>query len=113
MQTQFDDNATEMTWKKLAHANRMVPVPFKLALNGSDVPLYCDEIIRVMPQKRIVAMGRWGDHLVVAKLFFERSSAKRHVQREAVGIKALSECRIPTPKLLYQGSADGGRIQVL
>ncbi|MHB1948775.1 MAG: lipopolysaccharide kinase InaA family protein [Gammaproteobacteria bacterium] len=102
-----------LTWDDLKQADRNLPVPFQLVLTGNDEPVICEEIIRILPGKRLVAFGFWGKKLVVAKLFFERGSAKRHLKREIEGVESLLASAIPTPKLLWQGSSQKNKIQVL
>ena len=108
-----NDTRQEITWHKLIHANRMIPVPFQLTLAEQDYPVYCDEVVRIIPGKRLVAFGTWDDKPIVAKLFFEPANAKRHAIRELLGIEALVTAHIPTPKLLYRGTVQKKRVQVL
>jgi hypothetical protein len=61
-----------LSWSHLRHANRASLEPFQLALAESDDVLFCKDIVRVIPGKRIVAFGTWGDKPVVAKLFYQR-----------------------------------------
>lgn len=102
-----------MSWEELRLADRNIPVPFQIDLSGSDEPLICEEVVRILPGKRLVAFGFWGKKIIVAKLFFERGSAKRHVKREIEGIESLLASETPTPKLLWQGAAQKNKIQVL
>lgn len=103
----------EVTWNILKKSNRDIPIPFSLKLHENDKPLYCDKLIRVIPGKRIVVFGRWDNKPVVAKLFFERSKAKKHLIRDIAGIKALDAVNIPTPKLYFQGTDYKKRIHIL
>lgn len=104
--------AEEIAWKKLSKANRAIPVPFNLKLKDSDDILCCMEVVRVIPGKRLVAFGTWGEKPVVAKLFYDRRSAARKAQRDLQGVEALSTNGVPTPKLYYKGSAQN-RIHIL
>ncbi|HEX2549146.1 MAG TPA: hypothetical protein VHM20_04900, partial [Gammaproteobacteria bacterium] len=83
------------------------------SLKESDTPLYCDEVIRLLPGKRMVAFGSFGSKKVVIKFFYERGSAKKDAKRDADGILALMESNVPTPKLLYQGQEDKKRIYII
>lgn len=103
----------EITWKKLFQANRLVQVPFKITLDDNGEVLICEKIVRIVPKKRLVAFGQWGEKLVVAKLFYERGKAKQHLKREVAGIDSLVISGIPTPQLLFQGAFQNERIQVL
>lgn len=87
--------------------------PTEWTLQDSEIPLYCEEVVRMIPNKRLVAFGEWGNQKVVIKLFFEKGEAKKDAVRDATGVLALMECNVPTPKLLYQGSEDKKRIYIL
>jgi tRNA A-37 threonylcarbamoyl transferase component Bud32 len=103
----------ELSWTHLRQANRATLTPFQLALTDSDVPLICKEIIRVVPGKRVVATGTWGNKAVIAKLFYESRHAARHANRDAKGIEALATNGVLTPTLYYQGTSVDKRIHVL
>ena len=114
MNEQHMQNALpSITWSQLRKAGRTLPVPFQLLLKDSDIPLICEEVVRVIPSKRLVMFGLWDDQPVVAKLFIEYRNAKRHLKRDVDGIDALIESNIPTPALLYKGVAREKRIHVL
>ncbi len=103
----------ELAWKALVRADSVKLGPFQLSLSDTTVPFYCNEIIRIIPGKRLVASGRWGDKEVVAKLFYERGKAKHHVKRDVLGIDELIQVNIPTPHIFYQGVATNKRIHVI
>lgn len=103
----------EMTWNILRHATRSVPVPFQLTLKEGEDPVICEEIVRLIPGKRVVAFGTWKDKPVVAKLFYEKGRAKKHFLRETTGIDALIASGTPTPELLWKGCLQRRRIYVL
>jgi tRNA A-37 threonylcarbamoyl transferase component Bud32 len=108
------DSSELLTWKKLHRFDAVIPVPFQLTLTDSKTPLQCNEIIRIIPKKRLVAFGLWNNKPVVAKLFYERRKrAKYHCEQDVQGINALMAANIPTPKLFYHGTSDNQRIQVL
>jgi tRNA A-37 threonylcarbamoyl transferase component Bud32 len=102
-----------MSWKILKKAARAIPTPFELQLHEQEEPLICEKVIRIIPRKRIVVFGTWKNQFVVAKLFFERSKAKKHSKRDVTGINALSAVNIPTPALLFDGTDKAKRIHVL
>ena len=89
----------------LRSAGRALKVPFHLHLrcNGRLTELVCTRVMRVLPGKRLVCLGEWNDHQVVAKIFLESSCAKRHCAREENGVRALREASIKTPDLLFKG----------
>jgi len=114
----MDNNNTSqviqnLSWSHLRQANRASLEPFQLALAESDDVLFCHEIVRVIPGKRVVAFGTWGGKPVVAKLFYQRGRAQRHIKREYAGINALLEGGVLTPALYYHGTSKDRRVHVL
>jgi tRNA A-37 threonylcarbamoyl transferase component Bud32 len=103
----------ELTWKTLKIAGRAIPSAFQLKLEGTETILHCDEVVRLVPGRRLVAFGTWGDHPVVAKIFFASGKTKRHLEREAAGIKLLKEAGVPSPSILWQGSAEKNKIKII
>jgi tRNA A-37 threonylcarbamoyl transferase component Bud32 len=85
---------------------------FHLILSDHQV-LFCDQVARVMPGKRMVVFGRWQDKQIVAKLFFDPKASKRHCESDVVGVKLLSKNKIPTPALFYEGHSKDNLIHVL
>ncbi len=103
----------ELALKTLVRADSVKLKPFQLALQDVPERLDCHEMIRIIPGKRLVAMGTWGGKEVVAKLFYGRGKAKRHLERDVAGIDALMQANVPTPRILYKGSALSQRIQIV
>lgn len=102
----------QLNWEDLYYAKHRVSTPFQLVLdNGGQ--LICEEILRFLPGKRLVAFGVWEERAVAIKLFFERGKVKRHIERELNGIKILNVTKTPTPKLLYHTSCRQQKIQIL
>lgn len=100
-------------------ALKVLEAPDSLALtvtlnDGSVLDL--QTAVRVVPQKRVVALGEWNHQSVYAKLFMGES-AKRHAKRDADGVKALQAAKIATPALLFEGAItaqeDCDTVQVL
>lgn len=106
-------SALELSSKELREIGRTVPLPFQLRLIDSKDLLFCEQVLRIIPQRRMVAFGTWGNKKIVAKLFFDPQKAKQHIERDLKGIQELMNANIPTPKLYYQGSSDNNNIQVL
>lgn len=102
----------ELSRKILAKATYDFASPFLLKLAHHEEPLICDEVLRIIPGKRLVFFGRWNDREVVGKIFFGRS-AKQHFQREQQGIDALLHAKIPTPPLLHSDTNQDKSIHVL
>lgn len=89
----------EINWNKLLHTTLATPVPFLLPLREQDPPIYCEQIIRSVPKKRLVVFGTWNEQPVVAKIFYD-SHAKSHSEYELEGVELLVSCGIPTPRVL-------------
>lgn len=66
--------------------------------------LVISEIVRVVPNKRLVCKAVWNHTNVYAKLFIG-ANAKRYAQRDKQGVQALVKADIATPDLLFAGNA--------
>lgn len=102
-----------MTWKTLYRADRTIKTPFQIVLADHNEVLSCEEVIRIVPRKRLLAFGKWGGKEVAVKLFYENRNAKRDAERDAFGIESLMQTNVPTAQLLYKGNIDKGRIYIL
>lgn len=69
-------------------------------------PFEVRNIIRHVPQRRLVCSGVWNGRPVVAKLF-EGAKAARDATRDAAGIRAFLQAGIAAPALLMQGELPG------
>lgn len=78
---------------------------FDVVLQDSSNNLQVLEVVRRVPNKRLVCKGVWSKQSVYAKLFISKD-AKRHAARDQQGVRYLAEANIATPVLLYSGSAD-------
>ena len=87
-------------------------VPYELTLEGGDT-LMLHDIIRIIPHRRLVAIGEWQHQTVIAKLFFDKRRALKDIARETTGIRNLEQAHIPTPKLYYEGNCYHDRCGVL
>lgn len=85
---------------------------FRLALQGAP-ELTCEEIVRHIPDRRLVCRGVWNGQAVFAKLFFG-NEAQRYAARDARGVRALMAAQIATPALLHAGDigGDAGRVLI-
>lgn len=99
-------------WEDLQSTKFSFDAPFRLQL-VDDQTFTAEEVIRVLPKRRIVAFGTWQDKPVVAKLFFDPKHAKRHMEREVAGVKSLRENKIPAPSLYHKTVSEDGRVYVL
>lgn len=97
----------------LHSAGRDLQLPATLRVSfeksGEDQPLLLLSVLRVLPRRRLVALARWHDRTVVAKLFFARSRWQQHLLRERHGITNMVAAGIATPALVDVGTCvDGG-----
>src|SRR5262245_21542850 len=101
-----------LTWADLNAVNFAFNKPFCFRLSDNQV-FYSEQVIRLIPKRRIVAYGTWHDKKVVVKLFFDAKHAKRHMENDITGIKSLQKNKIPTQELLYEGVTNDRRVYVL
>lgn len=98
--------------RTLLSSGRALPLPAVLhwlSGSGETQTLELLSAFRVLPEKRIVALGNWKGQLVVAKLFFARGRWEQHLERETNGIASVVAADIATPRLLATGvSTDNG-----
>ena len=91
----------------LVRLGRDVEVPFSVALDGE--PCRVNRIFRLLPGRRLTALGRWRGRDLVVKLFLG-SGAARYCARERRGVERLAASGTPTPELLGDAvAAPGGR----
>lgn len=98
--------------QQLRRAGRSIATPFQLQLTDCNEPLICEQVVRILPKKRLVVFGALGNKKVVAKLFLG-PKAQQSATRDAKGVKGLLESGIPTPELYYRGMTKGKKIEVL
>ena len=67
--------------------------------------LVISEIVRVVPNKRLVCKAFWHNQAVYAKVFIG-ANANRYAQRDEQGVQALISAKIATPDLLYAGQIE-------
>ena len=91
----------------LVRLGRDVEVPFSIALDGE--PCRIHRIFRLLPGRRLTALGQWRGRDLVVKLFMG-SGAVRYCNRERRGVERLAASGQPTPELIGDASASqGGR----
>ncbi len=93
-----------MQLAELADAGRTPRLPQPLQLPGGDLQL--QQLLRVLPGQRYVALAQWQGRPVLAKLLVGNKAA-RHFQRELDGARQLAEQGLNTPQLLADGLRDG------
>ena len=77
---------------------------FDLPLADGSI-LAISEIVRVVPNKRLVCKALWNNQAVYAKLFIG-ANAIRYAQRDEKGVQALVNANIATPDLLFSGNVE-------
>ena len=93
-----------MQLAELAEAGRTPPLPQPLQLPGGDLQL--QQLLRVLPGQRYVALAQWQGRPVLAKLLVGNKAA-RHFQRELDGARQLAGQGLNTPQLLADGLCEG------
>src|SRR3990167_11281553 len=92
-----------LTGSELQTADYHFSGPFELLLDKSD-NLLVDEVIRLIPKRRMVVFGLWKGKQVAAKLFYSKH-ALLQMEKDAAGVKKMRDNKIPTPELYFQGQA--------
>ncbi len=82
------------------------PHPFLLQLG--DHTIRCIRMLRVVPGKRLVFFGRFGNEAAIIKLFIHPSRSKTHWSRELDGTALLRTNRVLTPALIGSGKSEEG-----
>lgn len=93
-----------MQLSELSQVGRAPELPLMLEVAGE--PLILERLLRVLPGQRYVAVARWHERLVLAKLLVG-SKSQRHFQRELEGAKLMVGQGLVTPELLAQGFIEG------
>lgn len=106
-----DADILQLTGKNIYAVDFGFNDPFHLQLED-EKEFFSEEVVRIMPKKRMVAFGRWEGKEVVAKLFYGQH-AYLNAQKDFTGSKMLRKNKIPTPKLIYCGRSADKRIHVL
>ncbi len=77
-------------------------------LKNNEQLFICDELLRIVPAKRLVFMGRSAAKKVIIKLFVHAKKAKKHWQRERAGAELLNQHGIKSPTIIAQGHTEDG-----
>jgi tRNA A-37 threonylcarbamoyl transferase component Bud32 len=107
-----DPSQPVLTWDDLHQADLNFNTPFTLQLTGGQ-SFAGIKVVRMVTNRRMVVLGMWQGRPAVAKLFFDPHRAKRHMEKDLVGIKILQKNKIPTPGLYYEGTCLNKKIYVL
>ncbi len=95
-----------MTLKKLQDTKYQVASPFQLSID--DQAIQCDQLLRIVPGKRMVFLGSYANNKAIIKLFLHSSRAEKHWLRETSGAELLGKYHILTPELITRGLSDEG-----
>lgn len=76
--------------------------------DGPFISVECTDIVREIPNKRIVYLGRLNNDVVYIKLFIDPSSRQRHKERELSGLQRLANNNIDAPKVCCSGVTEQG-----
>jgi len=101
----------------LRHSQYDLTLPFSLTVKTEKEvdasPLVCQQLLRLIPGKRMVCAATWGGKAVVVKLFLDPFKGERHWQRELAGVKALKTAKIATPGLLFAERIFSGLLPII
>ncbi len=91
----------------------MTEFPFHLRIKslpgGKAESLTCISVLRSVPGRREVYDALWNDKPVIAKVFYHKISARRHLKREWRGLSLLQERRLDAPRALLRGQTEDDR----
>ncbi|WP_339843365.1 lipopolysaccharide kinase InaA family protein [uncultured Halopseudomonas sp.] len=85
----------------LREAGRTPPLPLTLATPSGELTV--TNWLRVLPQRRLVGVGKLAGQAVLVKLFIA-NRARQHWQREIDGLAALQAAQLQTPGVLAKGA---------
>lgn len=95
----------------LVQMGRSIPLPFqiKATVDNSNQTLSIKgtEILRLLPQRRLVCKADYQGSVVIVKLFFHPSKAEQDYQNELQGYKRLIKSTVLTPAMLSNGAFSG------
>jgi len=105
--------------KDLLAAGRQIQVPVSISLSVVDEAdefqsaLVLEQLIRILPGKRLVALTEWQGKPAIAKLFFQPRSWQRHLQRELEGLNLLAGAGLNIPVQFAKAKTEDGHGAVL
>jgi len=100
----------ELTPAAVFEAGRAITAPFSLLPSGPRGPrIEVEEILRLLPRRRLVARVRRDGRELVLKLFAHR----RHWRREVAGLRALRDAELPAPEIVGAGALGDGYLVLL
>ena len=100
----MSESADKITIHTLQKITYQLASSFSLHFDGQLI--HCNELIRIVPAKRLVFTGSYSNNKVIVKLFVHASRARKHWSRESEGAKLLSDNNVLTPEIIAQGVSD-------
>ena len=101
-------NALHLDFESLFAADTAPKPPFSVTVDGDTLTV--SEVLRWLPDRRLVVSGRYRDTVVVVKCFSAQRRSRLEAQAELAALSRLAERGIPAPQCLQfeeheQGSA--------
>lgn len=96
----------------LYSADYAIPLPITIPL-ADQTQFEATELLRIIPQKRIVLGGQWKGRPAIAKLFLQKHRALHHAKRELNGLQTLRKSGINTPEIYYTGWTEPASIYII
>ncbi len=112
-------NMSRLDGIQLHLLNREVAVPLQLDVaasgihTGEGAVLVCRQILRFLPQRRLVCLAEYEGQRVIAKLFIHPDKSASDYAKELAGNKYLHVAKVLTPELLTSGSLNNAGFYVL
>ena len=100
------ESINTISLQRLQQVTYDLSLSFQLHLGNKSI--HCNELIRVVPGKRLVFLGTFLNKPVIIKLFIHSSRAKKHWSREYAGAKLLTDNNILTPEVITHGLSEEG-----
>ena len=93
------------TSSELTQLGRQIVTPFLIEIynDGCLDQIKINEILRIIPRKRLVATADWQRTTVVVKLFFAPLRWKRNLSKDISGINLLRKSGLRAPAILHVG----------
>jgi len=102
-QTPYFMNSDSLT--AFSEGLRQVTVPFELTFDGCCYR--CDEVLRLLPARRMVALAVTPQQRrCVIKLFVKTRKGRREYERELSGYQLASEADLRIPEMLFNSESD-------
>lgn len=100
--------------QQLIDAGRQLEVPFnvEITLNGRSEIAECSQLLRLVPERRVVVKMNVGDGVYLGKIFLGKG-ANKYLEREKSGVLALQEANISTAQLVGVGCLSDGGAELL